>query len=123
MTMPVISTTAAADPGAARSGPRGRRRRLRFVANPKASTGLAILGIYLLVAVVGPWVAPYDPDQRSKDLLEGPSAHHWFGTTHLGQDIFSQVLVGTRGVMFVGLLAGVVASILSVAVGVTSGYV
>ena len=44
---------------------------------------------------------------------------HWFGTTHLGQDIFSQVLVGTRSVVFVGLLAGVVAIVLAVLIGVT----
>jgi len=52
---------------------------------------------------------PYEPVEARKDLLAAPSAKHWFGTTHLGQDIFSQVLVGTRSVVYVGLLAGVVA--------------
>jgi peptide/nickel transport system permease protein len=55
-------------------------------------------------------------------LVQPPSAAHWFGTTHLGQDVFSQILVGTRGVMVVGLTAGVVATILSIIVGVTAGY-
>jgi peptide/nickel transport system permease protein len=101
---------------------RARRQRLRFVANGKAATGLAMLGGYGILAVIGPWIAPYDPDARSDDLLQPPSADHWFGTTHLGQDLFSQILVGTRGVMVVGIVAGVVATALSVLVGVTAGY-
>jgi peptide/nickel transport system permease protein len=101
---------------------KAKRRRFRFVANVKAVTGLVVLGVYLLFAVIGPWVAPYDPDAQSNELVQPPSAAHWFGTTHLGQDILSQILVGTRGVMVVGLTAGVVATILSVAVGVTAGY-
>jgi peptide/nickel transport system permease protein len=99
-----------------------KRQKLRFVANPKAATGLVILGFFVLLAVIGPWIAPYDPSERSNDLLSPPTAAHWFGTTHLGQDILSQVLVGTRGVMFVGFLAGTVATVLSVLLGVTSGY-
>jgi len=101
---------------------KARRRRFRFVANAKAATGLSILAVYLLFAVIGPWVAPYDPNARSNDLVQPPSAGHWLGTTHLGQDVLSQLLVGTRGVMVVGLTAGIAATILSVIVGVTAGY-
>lgn len=107
------ATAGAASPG---------RRRFRFLANGKAATGLAILGCYVLLAVIGPWIAPYDPSARGDELVAAPSARHWFGTTHLGQDILSQVLVGTRSVMLVGLLAGIVATILAVLIGVTSGY-
>ena len=98
------------------------RRRFRFVANPKAATGLVILGFFVLLAVIGPWIAPYDPSKRSNDLLQPPSVKHLFGTTHLGQDILSQILVGTRGVMFVGFTAGLVATVLAILIGVTSGY-
>jgi len=101
---------------------KAKRRRFRFVSNAKAATGLTIIGIYLLFAIIGPWVAPYDPDAQSEELVQPPSAAHWFGTTHLGQDVLSQILVGTRGVMVVGLTAGVVATILSVVIGVTAGY-
>ena len=94
----------------------------RFLRNRKAFGGLVVVGIYALFAVIGPWVAPLDPSKRGADLLQPPSAHHWFGTTHLGQDIFSQVLVGTRSVMFVGLVAGAIATVLSILVGVTAGY-
>ncbi|WP_446210319.1 ABC transporter permease [Micromonospora sp. IBSANI012] len=102
---------------------RAKRRRFRFIANAKAATGLVILGIYCLFAVIGPWVAPYNPDARSGDVLQAPSLRHWFGTTHLGQDIFSQILVGARSVIVVGLVAGVLATILSILIGVTAGYI
>ena len=112
---------AVAQPEEVRPG-KAKRRRFRFVANAKAATGLVVLGIYILFAIIGPWVAPYDPDAQSDDLVAPPSSAHWFGTTHLGQDVLSQILVGTRGVMVVGLTAGVVATILSVLIGVTAGY-
>jgi peptide/nickel transport system permease protein len=101
---------------------RARRRKLRFVANPKAAIGLTMMGIFVLLAIIGPWISPYDPSARSNALVEGPSARHWMGTTHLGQDIFSQLLSGTRSVILVGLLAGLIATILSLLIGVTSGY-
>ncbi|MCW3844212.1 ABC transporter permease [Micromonospora yasonensis] len=101
---------------------RAKRRRFRFLANAKAATGVVILAVYGLFAIIGQWVAPYDPDARSSDVLQAPSARHWFGTTHLGQDIFSQILVGARSVMVVGLIAGVLATILSILIGVTAGY-
>ena len=101
---------------------KAKRQRLLFLRNRKAATGLAILAVYVLFAIIGPWVAPFDPDARSNDLIQGPSLRHWFGTTHLGQDIFSQILDGTRSVMYVGFLAGLIATSLSVLIGVTAGY-
>ncbi|MEV7231145.1 ABC transporter permease [Polymorphospora sp. 2-325] len=125
MSMPATTMTGTVTGDGAPAAPAQaapKRRRLRFVANPKAATGLVVLGFFLLLAVIGPWIAPYDPSARGSDLVAPPSAEHWFGTTHLGQDIFSQVLVGTRGVIFVGFLAGLVATVLSVLVGVTAGF-
>ena len=88
----------------------------------KVTVGLALLALFTFVAFFGTALAPFDPSKRSKDLLQAPSAKHWFGTTHLGQDIFSQILVGTRSVMFVGFAAGILATVIAVLVGVTSGY-
>ncbi len=112
------------DPAAslAEPTPGGRRRWFRFIANWKAATGLGILAFFCLLAVVGEWLAPYDPSQRGNDLVARPSSAHWFGTTHLGQDIFSQILVGARSVVVVGLVAGLVATVFAVLIGVTSGY-
>jgi peptide/nickel transport system permease protein len=102
---------------------KAKRQRFLFLSNRKAATGLVILGIYILLAIIGPWIAPFDPGARGSDLVQGPSSTHWMGTTHLGQDVYSQLLVGTRSVIFVGFLAGIVATILSVIIGVTAGYV
>jgi peptide/nickel transport system permease protein len=101
---------------------KAKRRKLRFVANPKAAIGLTLMAIFILLAIIGPWISPYDPSARSNALVAGPSGAHWMGTTHLGQDIFSQLLSGTRSVILVGLLAGLIATVLSLLIGVTSGY-
>jgi peptide/nickel transport system permease protein len=98
------------------------RKRFVFLRGAKAITGLVVLGVFAIVAIVGPWIAPYDPNQTSTDLLAHPSAHHLVGTDHLGRDIFSQLIVGTRGVMVVGLVAGVIATALAIAVGVSAGF-
>ena len=110
-----------AQPDAVKPG-KARRQRFRFLRNGKASAGLAILGGYVVFAVIGPWIAPYDPSARSNDLVRGPSAAHWLGTTHLGQDVLSQLLVGTRSVIYVGFLAAIIATVLSVLIGVAAGY-
>ncbi len=124
--MAVITTTELASVssgGADAPEARPSRRHFRFIANKKSAVGLIIAAFYVVLAIVGPWVAPYNPSERGHDLLQGPSAKHWFGTTHLGQDIFSQVLVGARSVLLVGFLAGIIATILSVLLGVTAGYI
>jgi peptide/nickel transport system permease protein len=87
------------------------------------TVGLAILAVFTLIAIFGEWLAPFDPSKRGPDILQSPSWRHWSGTTHIGQDIFSQLLIGTRSVMLVGFIAGAVATVLAVLIGVTSGYV
>src|SRR6478752_1737655 len=118
----VAAPTGADDvgPGVARPG---RRPRLLFLRNSKALVGIAILVFFGILAVVGPWIAPYDPNQVSTALLQPPSGAHWLGTDHTGRDILSQIIVGTRGVLVVGLVAGLGATVLGVLVGVTAGFV
>ena len=114
--------------------PPGRKRKLRFSHSKKMMAGLIILGVYILVAIIGPWIAPYDPntlgDLVGKSLpgsdgvpSQLPSAHHLFGQTNIGGDIFSQLLAGTRPTIEVSLLAGVVATALAIVIGITAGYV
>ena len=98
------------------------RQRLVFLRNRKSLIGIAILGFFTVIAVIGEWIAPYDPSALSDSAMAPPSAEHWLGTTNTGQDIYSQLLVGTRGVLVVGFTAGVVATVLSVLVGVTAGF-
>ncbi|MFI6425274.1 ABC transporter permease [Promicromonospora sp. NPDC050880] len=99
------------------------RNQLLFLRNGKVVTGLAILGFFTLLALLGPWISPYDPNQVSDALLSPPSATHWLGTDHTGRDILSQIIVGARGVLVVGLVAGVSATVVGVLVGVTAGFV
>jgi peptide/nickel transport system permease protein len=88
----------------------------------KILVGLVIIGFFAVIAVIGPLIAPYDPSAIGPDVLQPPSAAHWLGTTQNGQDVLSQVLVGTRTTMVVGFLAAVAATLLSVVIGVTAGY-
>lgn len=99
------------------------KNQLLFLRNGKVITGLVILGFFTLLALVGPWLSPYDPNQVSDALLSPPSATHWLGTDHTGRDILSQIIVGARGVLVVGLVAGVSATVVGVLVGVTAGFI
>ena len=92
--------------------------------NGKSLAGLAILGFFVLIAIFGDWIAPYGPlDKDFQALRQAPSWVHWLGTTHMGEDVLSQLIYGTRGVLVVGFTAGVIATIIAVAIGVTAGYV
>ena len=99
-----------------------RLTRPRFLRSGKATAGALILLFFIVFAVIGPWVAPYSPDATGASVVAAPSSAHWFGTDQLGRDIFSQLLVGTRGVMVVGFAAGAIATILSLLIGIASGY-
>lgn len=84
--------------------------------------GLAVLGITVFVAIFGNVIAPYDPTASSLDVLQPPSMDHWLGTTESGEDVFSQLLVGTRTSVIIGFAAAVISALLGSAVGVASGY-
>ncbi|HEX5116887.1 MAG TPA: ABC transporter permease [Pseudonocardiaceae bacterium] len=99
-----------------------RRRAVQLPRSPKILIGLGILGFFVLVAVIGPWIAPYDPTAAGTELLAGPSSAHLLGTTQSGQDVLSELLVGARSTVVVGFLAGLVATALSIIVGICAGY-
>lgn len=91
----------------------------------KAKIGAVLFAAFLLAAIIGPMVEPYDPgfvNQNPAVSLNRPDAQHLLGTTQLGQDVLSQLLTGIRLTLEVALLVGVIATVLSVLVGVTSAY-
>jgi peptide/nickel transport system permease protein len=90
--------------------------------NRKVAFGLGILGFFVLVAIFGPIFLTKDPNTFSPDILSPPSATHWLGTTQTGQDVFLQVVVGTRVSLLLGFITGLVATIISVVVGLAGGY-
>ena len=103
----------------------GKRRSLVRSLPLKAKVGGVILAVFVLVAIVGPWVAPFDPSATTtgQALPLGPTSSHLLGTTATGQDVLSQLLVGTRSTVVLGLLTGLIATALSVVVGTTAGFV
>jgi peptide/nickel transport system permease protein len=83
---------------------------------------VAVLGVFVFVAIFGALLAPYDPNASSTDVLASPSREHWLGTTEVGSDVLSQLLVGTRVSMIVGFSAAVISAVLGTTVGLTGGY-
>ena len=106
--------------GPPRAASRPARWRIR---DPKVAVGCVILGVFVILAVAGPYLAPYNPSSQTGPDLAGPSAAHWLGTTQTGQDVFSQLLAGARVTLLVGFTAGAIATVLAVLVGVTAGFV
>lgn len=103
----------------------GRFRFSRWArtANPSLLTGSILVFLILVVAVFAPYIAPYGPNQVDYNaVLQGPSAHHWFGTDQLGRDQLSRILFGTRTSMEVSLGALVVGVGIGVPVGLIAGY-
>jgi len=89
---------------------------------PRAKAGCVILGIFVLVALFGPYLAPDNPSATSSALLAAPSPRHLLGTTSTGQDVLSQILAGTRSTVVIALAAGALATVLAVVVGMAAGF-
>ena len=91
--------------------------------------GFAIMAAFVLVALLAPWIAPYDFNaNRSADGIvfgtqQPPSPEHWFGTNVNGTDVFSRVVYGTRTAVIVIVVAVLLSSLVGVPLGLVSGYV
>ncbi len=88
----------------------------------KIRLGLGIIGCFVLVAIFAPLIAHQDPQAFSSDALDPPSLAHWMGTTQTGQDVFSQLVYGTRTTLLVGFSVGLIATTISVVMGLIAGY-
>ena len=91
----------------------------------KAKAGVVLFGLFVLTAIIGPLVTPYDPSYQNPSpgaSMNAPSAAHLLGTTQSGQDVLSQLLVGIRLTLELGIIVGVVATALAVIVGVTAAF-
>jgi peptide/nickel transport system permease protein len=104
--------------------PRKARLRLPF-ALPRSvpmRLGLGILAFFLLVAIFGPLLVPGDPNLSTHYGNLPPSPAHWLGTTTIGQDIFRQLVDGTRLSVLIGFTCGLLTTVVAIVVGVTGGY-
>ncbi|HTI66024.1 MAG TPA: ABC transporter permease [Caulobacteraceae bacterium] len=105
------------------AGAARRERRGLLLRSPTVMTGAAIILFWVVCALAGPQLVPYDP--YATDILGAlapPSARHWFGTDQLGRDVFSRVVVGARDILVVAPLATALGVAGGVVLGLVTGY-
>lgn len=121
MTVTTAPQTAAGSPGPTRR--RRPRSLLRgLLGNRKAVFGLALLVLFVLLALLTPVISPADPSQISDAISLPPSAAHWFGTTSEGQDVLALTLWGSRSSLLVGFGVGIAATLIGIVIGMLSAY-
>ncbi len=90
---------------------------------PLGAAGGAIFMLFLFCGLFAALLAPYGANDTDLSLrLQAPSWQHWFGTDHLGRDLFSRILLGAQLSMLVGFLAAGLATLVSIVLGLLSGY-
>jgi peptide/nickel transport system permease protein len=97
----------------------------KFARDIPALAGLVIVLCAIIIAVVGPWIAPHPGDVVASHLLQRlkpPSAAFPFGTDNLGRDLLSRVILGTRGALEVALTVVAIAAAIGVPLGLIAGY-
>ena len=105
-----------------------RGRRLPFILqrlykNPTAAFGTTVFLLFLLVALIGPSIAPYGANEQiPSEARQPPSAAHLFGTDHLGRDVFSRVLLGAREILVLAGLGTLSAVLAGTVIGLLSAY-
>ena len=101
-----------------------KKSRLRavFGRDRKAQVGLIILALFVLTAFLAPFIAPFDPNEMSLDMMSQPSVNNWLGTDDLGRDLLSRIIWGTQISLLVGVSTVALALVAGVALGVIAGY-
>ena len=95
----------------------------RFIRNPLNTTGLLIVAVVVLVAVLAPWLAPHDPYKIDPfQALKPPGGEYLLGTDKFGRDVLSRLLHGARISLLVGLIVTGISTTVGVIIGVVSGY-
>ena len=95
----------------------------KALSNPLAFAGFIIILLIFLLAMLAPFIAPYDPNEINvKAILLEPSMQHWMGTDGLGRDVLSRMLHGGRISLLVGLVAVGISTIIGVLLGAIAGF-
>lgn len=91
--------------------------------NMQLWTGVVILGIIVLAAIIAPLITQYDPTTPdAANTLQGPSGAHWLGTDQLGRDVFSRLVYGARADLVIAVVAVIAPFIIGLVVGIVAGY-
>ena len=94
-----------------------------LVRSKGATIGVAIILLWVLIAIAAPIISPYSPTEMPGDRLESPSREHWLGTDHLGRDVMSRLFWGTRVVLLLAPISVLLGILMAAPLGLTSGYV
>jgi peptide/nickel transport system permease protein len=95
----------------------------RIFRRPISAFGFSLLILFVILGLLGPWIAPYGVNQQiAADARQPPSAQHWFGTDRLGRDVFSRVVLGARDVLSLAGFGTALAVISGTSLGLVSGY-
>jgi peptide/nickel transport system permease protein len=101
----------------------GARAWRRLFKRRSAVFGLVVIVLFILMAVLAPLIAPYDPTQQGwTSIRKPPSLQHWFGTDESGRDLFSRVIFGARASLLAGVVSISIALGLGVPIGLLAGY-
>jgi peptide/nickel transport system permease protein len=93
--------------------------------SPSAKVGGAMLAVFVLAGVLGPWIAPYDMSvvhDTTKEAFQGSSAAHWLGTDSNGRDTLSQLLWGARKALTLSIIVVAISSTIGLTVGTVAGW-
>jgi peptide/nickel transport system permease protein len=95
---------------------------LPFWKNRLARVGTIVLMLFILLAIIAPMLAPYSPYRSDFMPMQPPSGQHLLGTTQNGEDVFSELVYGTRISLLVGFIAGIATTLVSLIIGLIAGY-
>ncbi|WP_285028075.1 ABC transporter permease [Plantibacter sp. ME-Dv--P-122b] len=101
---------------------KGRLHISKQLRTPLAVAGGVIVLFWLLVAVLAPWIRPFDPLAQDFDRLQAPSAAHWFGTDQVGRDVLSRVVSGAQVSIPLALMLVIFAMLIGSLLGAIAGY-
>ncbi|HEY4551659.1 MAG TPA: oligopeptide ABC transporter permease [Bacillaceae bacterium] len=95
----------------------------KFMKNKLAVIGAIVLLVIIMLALLAPWIAPYDPGKTSMaDKLTAPGKEYWLGTDRFGRDILSRLLYGGRISLMVGFASVAGALVIGTTIGALAGY-
>ncbi|HEV7666088.1 MAG TPA: ABC transporter permease subunit, partial [Chloroflexota bacterium] len=89
---------------------------------PLALMGIVLAGVWLVIAALAPWLAPFDPLDQIGSLYQAPSLEHLFGTDELGRDVLSRVIWGARVSIPLAFLLVVLAFLIGGTLGALAAY-
>ncbi len=113
----------AVEPQVGRSGRGVFRRLLRYARRrPLGAFSALVVIAFVVIAVISPWISPYDPRESVADPLQPPSWDHWLGTNSIGEDVLSRTLVGSQISLAIGFTVVAIGVVFTTLLGLLAGY-